>query len=251
MKYKIWFVWLILLGPVLSATESRILLAAATAAELQPLLAKMSGIQTESRSAWTFWTGTLEGKNVVLARTEGDPLNAVAATTLAIRRYSPTLVITFGAARAHDPGLQAGDVVVSEKFAAFDGMYSHVTAPTAGSDALKWEPLPHLLMQPGEKEVPAMAFPADPAVLVAARKLHPPHGRLVPGVLGYARQVKREADRIAWLHARWGTSCEDAESAHVAGCAQLLGVPVFGLRVINGSEGEAAELVRQLMEALP
>ncbi len=83
MKYKAWFVLLIILGPVLStAAESKILLAAATDAELQPLLAKMSGIQTESRSVWTFWTGTLEGKDVVLARTEGDPLNAVAATTL-------------------------------------------------------------------------------------------------------------------------------------------------------------------------
>jgi adenosylhomocysteine nucleosidase len=187
----------------------------------------------------------------VLARTEGDPLNAVAATTLAIRHYSPVLVITFGTARSHDPGLQTGDVVVSEKFAAFDGMYSHVSAPAAGSDALKWEPLPHLLMQPGEKEVPAMTFPADPTALIAARKLHPPHGRLIPGVLGSAGQVNREADRVAWLHARWGTSCEDAESAHIAGCARLLGVPVFGLRVVNGSEGEAADLVRQLMEALP
>ncbi len=130
-------------------------------------------------------------------------------------------------------------------------MYSHVTAPAGGSDTLKWEPLPHLLMQPGEKEVPAMTFPAAPAALVAARKLHPVHGRVVPGVLGSAGQVNREADRIAWLQAHWGTSCEDPESAHIAGCAQLLGVPVFGLRVINGSEGEAADLVRQIVEALP
>jgi hypothetical protein len=46
MKYKAWLVLIIILGPVLSAAESRILLAAATDAELQPLLAKMSGIQT-------------------------------------------------------------------------------------------------------------------------------------------------------------------------------------------------------------
>ncbi len=39
---------------------------------------------------------------MVLTRTEGDPLNAVAATTLAVRRYSPKLVVTYGTARAHD-----------------------------------------------------------------------------------------------------------------------------------------------------
>ena len=208
---------------MLSATESRILLAAKPPTPNCNLVGENVGHSDRIPVSLDFLDRNAGGqKRRVLARTEGDPLNAVAATTLAIRRYSPTLVITFGAARAHDLGLQVGDVVVSEKFAAFDGMYSHVTAPTAGSDALKWEPLPHLLMQPGEKEVPAMAFPADPAVLVAARKLHLPHGRLVPGILGSAGQVNREADRIAWLHARWGTSCEDAESAHVAGCAQLL-----------------------------
>ena len=71
------------------------------------------------------------------------------------------------------------------------------------------------------------------------------------GVLGSAHQINRETDRIAWLHREWGTSCEDGESAHVAGCALLLGVPAFGVRVIDGQPGEAAALVVQLVEVLP
>jgi adenosylhomocysteine nucleosidase len=68
--------------------------------------------------------------------------------------------------------------------------------------------------------------------------------------LGSAGQVNRESDRIGWIRAQWGTSCEDGESAHVAGCAQLLGVPVVGWRVIDGADGEAAALVVPFLEAL-
>jgi adenosylhomocysteine nucleosidase len=236
-------------APVLRAEKADVLLAAASDAELKPLLARMPDAHMEKRAAWTFWLGTLAGRKIVLTRTEGDPLNAVAAAALAIRRYSPRLVVTFGPARAHDPALHAGDVVVSEKFAAFDGMVSPVAPPGGGSDALKWQPLPHLLMAPGEKEVPEMTFPADAAAAALVRSLRPAHGRMVPGVLGSANQVNREADRIAWLHTTWGTSCEDGESAHIAGCAQLLGVPVVGWRVIDGAEGDAAALVVPFLEA--
>jgi adenosylhomocysteine nucleosidase len=105
--------FLIALCTGVAAESVDVLLAAATDAELQPLVAKLHDTKTESRAAWQFWIGTLAGRKVALTRTEGDPLNAVAATTLAIRRYSPRLVVTFGAARAHNPALKPGDLVVS------------------------------------------------------------------------------------------------------------------------------------------
>lgn len=226
------------------------LLLAATEEELQPLLARLEGKQTETRAAWQFWTGRLAGKSVVLTRTEGDPLNAVAATTLAIRRHQPKLVLTFGPARPHDPALRPGDVVLSREFAAFDGMFSPHRELGAGSTPLAWHKLLHPIMTPGEQETRQERFPADATTLARAEKLPLPRGRLVPGVLGSANQVNREADRIAWLHEKWGTSSEDGESAHVGGTALLLGVPAFGLRVIDGQPGEAAALVLQLVEGL-
>jgi adenosylhomocysteine nucleosidase len=158
-------------------------------------------------------------------------------------------VITFGSARAHDPELRAGDVVISGKFAAFDGMYSSVTPLGDGSHSLTWKPLPHLLATTGEKETPAYFFPADERALELAKKLTPTRGKLIVGVLGSAAQTNREADRMAWIRSTWNTSCEDGESAHIAGCAELLGVPVIGWRVIDGKEGEAATMVLEFMEA--
>ena len=232
----------------LRAEVADVLLLAATDAELQPIMAKLRSPYPETHAAWKFWLGTLDGRQVVLARTEGDPLNAVAATTLGIRHYSPRLVLTFGAARAHHPALREGDVVVSGKFAAFDGLESPVGALAAGSDPLTWSKLPHALAAEGERENPALFFPADPAALAQARKVAGARGQVVVGVLGSASQVNREADRVAWLHAQWGTDCEDGESAAIAGCAQLLGTPVLGMRVIGGAEGEAGVLVLKFME---
>jgi adenosylhomocysteine nucleosidase len=245
---KIWLLFIAFSSVILRAETADVLLAAATEAELQPVLARLGAPHSETRAAWKFWLGTLGDRKVVLTRTEGDPLNAVAATTLAIRHYAPRLVLIFGAARAHDPALRPGDVVISEKFAAFDGMETPVVPLGGGSAPLTWSKLPHALATAGEKETPTLFFPADAGALAVARSLAVARGRLVVGVLGSASQVNREADRLVWLHAEWGTSCEDGESAHIAGCAQLLGVPVFGIRIIDGADGEAAGLAVNFLE---
>jgi adenosylhomocysteine nucleosidase len=233
----------------LAAAGVDALLVGATDGELKPVLAALSGSSEQKLVSWTFWSGTLAGHSVVVVRAEGDPLNAVAATTLGLRHFSPRLVVVFGTARAHDPVLAAGDLVVARGFAAFDGMVSHVTPEDGGSDPTKWIALPHLLMSPGEKAVPQMQFPADDTAFAIASHLHPVRGHVVVGVMGSANQVNREADRIAHLHALWGTSTEDFESAHVAGCARLFGVPVAGWCVVDGTEGEAGALVKPFLEA--
>ena len=243
--------FLILLLPAgLRAESADVLLTAATDAELQPLISQLGTPHPETLAAWQFWTGTLAGRKVVLTRTEGDPLNAVAATTLAIRHYAPRLVVTVGAARAHDPALKSGDVIVSKTFIAFDGLVSQPHGLGAGVHPLTWEKLPHAPMTPGEKEHYQDEFPADAAALAVAQKLTAPRGRVIAGALGSAHQVNREADRIAWIHATWKTDCEDAESAHIAGCALLLRTPVIGLRIIDGTPAETAPLALQFLEAL-
>jgi adenosylhomocysteine nucleosidase len=242
--------WLLAAATLGAQTEKvDLLLIAADDALLQPIAGKLVDSKMESHGAWTFWRGTLAGKTVLLARSEGDPLNAVAATTLAIRLHAPRLIVSYGLARAHDPALKAGDIVVSESFAAFDGMVSPPTGLGQGIHSLQWTQLPHLLMTPNEKETPASAFPADPAALAVAASLAPGDVRVLRGVLGSANQVNREADRVAFLRTSWHTSTEDGESAHIAGCAALLGVPVIGMRVVDGQAGAAADFALRFVEA--
>ena len=57
--------------PALGADHTDLLLQAATDAELQPLISPLVSPHVETRAAWTFWVGTLDGKTVALSRTEG------------------------------------------------------------------------------------------------------------------------------------------------------------------------------------
>jgi adenosylhomocysteine nucleosidase len=252
---------MVLLVPASAVAKVDLLLAAAGEAELAPVRAKMSGVTETTATSWTFWSGALAGKSVVLVRTEGDPLNAVAATTLAIRRFEPALVVSYGIARPHDSALKAGDAVVGEKFVAFDGFISGHRGVGEGTKLGDWKKLPHAPISRGEVETYTESFPASDAAKAAAMGLNVSGGgRVLAGVLGSAHQINREADRVAWLRTTWGTSCEDFESAHVAVTAKLFGVPAAGIRVIAGAEADekamamaqakAAELVVAWVEAM-
>ena len=74
--------------------------------ELQPLLAALTGKEQIQLAAWTFWRGRIGDKSVVVSRTEVGPINAVAATTLAIEHFKPRLIINQGTAGANDPELK-------------------------------------------------------------------------------------------------------------------------------------------------
>src|SRR5262245_24143223 len=82
--------------------------------ELQPLLAALEGKDQIQIAAWTFWSGRIGAKRVVVSRTEVGPINAVAATTLAVVNFKPKLIINQGMAGANDPELKVFDIVVGE-----------------------------------------------------------------------------------------------------------------------------------------
>jgi adenosylhomocysteine nucleosidase len=216
---------------------------------LRPFREKLTAVQHETHGAWELWFGHLGDKSVVLGRTEGDPLNAVAVSTLALRLHSPRLLVVFGTARSYAPELKSGDIVVSSRFAAFDGMVSRSTSLNGGSSPLTWEVLPHLLMTAGEREIPTKTFAADKAAMQLALGLKRATGNVREAVLGSANQVNREADRITWLRRNWGVATEDGESAHVAGSAALFHVPIVGIRIIDGPEDDLVGFVRQFVEA--
>jgi len=234
---------------VAGAAPVEVLLTAATDEELRPVIERLQQPATHNHAAWTFWSGSIAGNPVAVVRTEGDPLNAVAATTLAIRKFSPKLVISFGSARALDSTLKTGDIVVSGKFVAYDGVFTPVVPLGGGTHPLTWFRLSHALMNPGEEEVPTDLFPADNDASVRLARAATPYGNVTTVALGSANQFNREADRVAWIHKNWEASTEDGESAHVAGTALLLGVPVAGLRVIDGKPGEAASIILRFLEA--
>ena len=62
---------------------------------------------------FTFYTGVLQGKEVVLLKSGIGKVNAAIGTTLVLEKFAPKCVINTGSAGGFDENLDVGDVVIS------------------------------------------------------------------------------------------------------------------------------------------
>jgi adenosylhomocysteine nucleosidase len=209
--------------------------------ELQPLLAALEGRQTIQIAAWTFWRGRIGAKDVVVSRTEVGPINAVAATTLAIERFRPRLVLNQGTAGATDPDLRVFDIIIGDGSVDYGAFRSAPRGAGAGVDLSGWRPMPHRLRLDGGERVAFPVFAGDARALQVALETPYARGRLVKGVIGSAFEFNLEIDRLAWIRRTHGAVSEDMESAFAAGTAAGFGTPFLAIRIISDSEFRAAE----------
>ncbi len=238
------------------AAQVDLLVEGAADSELQPLIAALAGKQEVHVGAWTFWTGKIGRKNVVVSRTGMGPINAVAATTIAIERFHPAAILNQGTAGAHNPAMQIYDIVVGSKTVDYGAFKSDEAAAGAGSDPARWKPIAHDI---DGKKYPA--FEGDRALLSMVKAAPYARAHVVPGTIGSAYEFNREVDRIAWLRKPYGTDSEDMESAYVAGVAIGMNIPFLAIRIISDSEythpkyeeiaGQyCAEFVRDLIQRM-
>ncbi len=204
--------------------------------ELQPLLAALESREQIQIAAWTFWSGRIAGKTVVVSRTEVGPVNAATATTLAIVNFRPRLIINQGTAGAAVADLKLFDIVVGEASVDYGAFRSTPAGAGAGVDLSRWTPMPHRLRLDGGDRIPFERFPGDPAAVAAALAVPNPRGRVVAGVIGTAFEFNREVDRLVWMNRTYGVVSEDMESAYAAGTAAGFGTPFVAIRIISDSE---------------
>jgi len=209
--------------------------------ELQPLLAALAGKEQIQIAAWTFWRGRIAGKTVIVSRTEVGPVNATAATTLAIRTFRPRLIINQGTAGAATPDLRVFDIVVGEATVDYGAFRSTPAGAGAGVDLSRWTPMPHRLRLDGQERVAFDRFPGDRAAVAAALEIPNPHGRVTKGIIGTAFEFNREVDRLVWMNKTYGVVSEDMESAFAAATAAGFKTPFVAIRIISDSEFQAAE----------
>jgi adenosylhomocysteine nucleosidase len=216
-----------------------VLVQAAIEPELKPLLAALEDASEVRIGAWTFWTGHISGrggsKSVVVSRTEVGPINAAAATALAIQAFHPGVIINQGTAGASNPELRLWDIVLGERATDYGAFTAEHGDAGTGTSPERWKPLAHSLRI--EKElVKFPSFPSDPGLIEAALKLKYERGRVRKGNIGSAYQYNRELDRITWLHNTYGIDSEDMESAFSAGVAAGMKVRFLAIRIISDSE---------------
>jgi adenosylhomocysteine nucleosidase len=205
-------------------------------AEVDPLIGSLSGARRIQIAAWTFWRGRIGTRDVVVSRTEVGPINAVAATTLAIQAFHPKVIINQGTSGATVPHLRVLDIVVGEATVDYGGFTTWHTDAGGGSDQRTWTRMPHRLRFEGGERLTLPVFPGDPDLLAVALRQPYEHGRLVKGIIGSAFQFNQEVDRLAWIHATYDAVSEDMESAFAAGAALGFGTPFLAVRIISDSD---------------
>jgi adenosylhomocysteine nucleosidase len=204
--------------------------------ELQPLLGALQDKREINLAAWTFWTGKIGGKSVVISRTEVGPINAAAATALGIQRFHPASIINQGTAGAHDSQLGLWDIVVGAYTTDYGSFQSAHADRGAGVDTARWTPLTHKLRIDNKTLSDFRSFPGDARLLAIALGVPYSRGKVVKGNIGSAYQLNRELDHIEWLHRVYGTDSEDMESAFSAGVAAGMKTPFLAVRIISDSE---------------
>ena len=223
-------------APARTAQAVDVVVQGAVDSEVDPLVKALTGATRIQIASWTFWRGRLGGRDVVVSRTEVGPINAVAATTLAIMTYHPKLIINQGTAGAADPDLRVFDLIVGEATVDYGAFRTPHVDAGGGSNQGNWTPLPHRLRFEGDERVALPVFPGDPDVLRAALAQPYAHGRVLKGIIGSAFQFNQEVDRLDWIRRTYGAVSEDMESAYAAGTALGFHTPFLAIRIISDSD---------------
>jgi adenosylhomocysteine nucleosidase len=239
-----------------------LLVQGAVDSELQPLLGALEGARLVQIDAWTFWTGRIKDKRVVISRTEVGPLNAAVATALGIRYFHPRAVINQGTAGGHNRDLKLWDIVVGERTTDFSGLDTKHGDEGTGVRMERWTPRYNRLRMDGRERVEFESFSGDAALVRATMQIPYTRGRVVAGNIGSAFRYTRELDLIDWVRRTYKTESEDMESAYAGGAATAMRVPFVAVRIISNTEWEhptferiageyCAEFVLALVRALP
>lgn len=100
--------------------EMKIAIIAAMEEEVAPIRAALESPTTTTIADFEFTTGTMSGKEIVLAKSGICKVNAAISTTLVLDHFAPDFVINTGTAGGFQQVLNVGDIVVSKSVCQHD-----------------------------------------------------------------------------------------------------------------------------------
>ncbi len=160
----------------------RIAVMSAFPPELVALEAATSEQKQYAVGGFTFTTGTLEGKPIVLFLSGVSMVNAAMTTQMALDRFNITRIVFSGIAGGVDESLDIGDVLVADQWTqSLETAFARETdkgfelSPTVRNDNLAnygmMYPRAILLPRAGGQPETRRWFPADPGMLALARQV--------------------------------------------------------------------------------
>lgn len=222
------------------SSKRPILLEGAMNTETEILIRALKNPVAYRELNYLFVAGTMEDYPVVVVRTEQGLANSAASTALAIKKFNPVVVINQGTAGGHDPALKIGDIVIGSK--AINNTAVKTVYSTGIADLIKQEMRGTYAYDAATKKFqPNTEYLPDPTLFNIAFAVANAHEEFnaISGVISSCDAWFQNTAYINFLHEKYGSSCEEMETAAVAQICKNADVPFIGIRVIsdNGLAG--------------
>ena len=194
--------------------------------EADAIRASLANTKSETVSGVEFTTGTLHGKEVVIAICGIGKVFAAICTEAMILKYSPSLIINSGVAGTLTDKLSIGDIAIASSLVQHDMDTSPLGDPVGLISGIN-----------------KIYFDADKSAVAAFEKAVGEVGaNSVVGTIASGDQFMSDTEKKITVRDRFNAIACEMEGASVAHVAYVNGVPFAVLRAISDSASGDAQM---------
>lgn len=184
--------------------------------EIEPLLPKIEGLQKTEYASNIFYTGSLKGKEIVMAYSKIGKVNAAITATLLIEKFKAEKLLFSGVAGAINENLKIGDLIYATKLIQHDVDITAFGHP--------WGFIP----ESGD------FVESDAGLNAVAAKVAEKLGvGIIGGTIATGDQFIASETKKEWIKNTYAADALEMEGASVGYVCKCLGVPFFVLRAIS------------------
>jgi len=202
-----------------------ILLQGAMDEEVDVFLEYFKPFEKKDINGYDFYISSYKNHKIIISKTKEGIINATIATLVAIKEFTPDIVINQGCAGGHTLHAKQGYIIIGEKTVYINDFKSIHKDKGEGSNSLDWIP----------NAKRSYEIYSTKKLLDIAKNLKKKDDVFV-GVLGSGDMLSREYDRIIYLNSLFNEDCEDMESAAVFKVCDVFNVQRIAFRVISNNE---------------
>ena len=195
--------------------------------ELELLRESMGKSETQKIGGFTFYSGQINGKDIVLLQCGIGKVAAAVGCSLLIQQYNPTFIINTGSAGGIHPELKVGDAVIST------GLVYHDVDVTAFNYA------------PGQLPGQPQIFPVEEKYIKLAEDAIDELKNInhVRGLIGSGDIFMHDPQRIAQMSKMFpDIAAVEMEGAAIAHCCALFSVPCLVIRALSDVAGTESSI---------
>ncbi|MBR3152681.1 MAG: 5'-methylthioadenosine/S-adenosylhomocysteine nucleosidase [Clostridia bacterium] len=213
--------------------ERPILIQGAEETEINYLRNILDDVEEKKIGNHIFWTGKIDNYPVVLSKTNVGLISSAKATTIGAINFSPIAIFNQGTAGGHGKKVKRGDIVIGRDYINLTSFRIDKRDEGEGTNLDGWrirafytDDIHHEYNKADERLME----------LAYSEKNEYKDGEVRIGRIGSGDIWNREADRILYLNSKYGTLCEEMETASVYSVAKDFNIPVVGIRIISNNE---------------